>query len=388
MDISNFITTYDVVVPPDIIPEDYYRVSVEDYDCVLNSGNVKPTDIKLQELYTYTISKCREQLSPFTDKQLIELFGIYPVYSSRHELVDTLIDRLCLQGFFIPLKRTSSNEETLLFHPTSDQSILMIAYGTVFEYRLYEIDELYLSFHPEETPDGPIIFRRPESPLRIWNDTDILDLYRLLSFFIELPSQRGTQESRLSQIQKIIPIQASPQKLMSECTQLMTRIRQGLIRDFEMRPIITKFQDLSFDIQKQIFIWLHTLFYTGLYMRRWKGPNHPYPLRSEQTQSDDVPDLEVSHGLLLMESQRSALPPDGKTFVKELKLVRYYTGKPLGKYIVTSVYLDRILEKILDEEECIRMASTDIIVTANYYLDLLYMAPISDLDLNQLDHIS
>lgn len=189
-------------------------------------------------------------------------------------------------------------------------------------------------------------------------------------------------------MQKIIPIQANPQKLMSECTQLMTRIRQGLIRDFEIRPIIAKFRDLSFDVQKQIFIWLHTRFYTGLYMRRWKGPDHPYPLRSEQTRSDDVPDLEVSHGLLLMESQRSALPPDGKTFVQELKLVRYYTGKPIGKYIVTCVYLDRILEKILDVEECIRMASTDIIVTANYYLDLLYTEPIPDLDLNQLDPIS
>jgi len=99
MDISDFITTYDVVVPPDITPEDYYRVSVGDYDCILNSGKVETTDIKLKELYTYTISKCREQLNPLTDRQLIELFGIYPVYSSRHELVDTLIDRLCLQGF-------------------------------------------------------------------------------------------------------------------------------------------------------------------------------------------------------------------------------------------------------------------------------------------------
>lgn len=41
----------------------------------------------------------------------------------------------------------------------------MIAYGTVFEYRLYEIDELYLSFYPEETFDGPIIYIEDQNVL-------------------------------------------------------------------------------------------------------------------------------------------------------------------------------------------------------------------------------
>ena len=99
------------------------------------SGIIAP---KLDHPETITLA----YLSQLGDLEILNSLGILLIYRSRRDLLQQVLYLLENSGFFIPLRKESSNSLTTLLTDTSDKDVLFIAYGTLYDYRLYELDEL------------------------------------------------------------------------------------------------------------------------------------------------------------------------------------------------------------------------------------------------------
>ena len=82
-----------------------------------------------------------DYLSMFGDIELMRHFNCYIRYFSRFDLLSKLYRYLYRNSFFVPIIRKSVNMETLMLTPTEDYDQFMVAYGTIFNYQLYEPEE-------------------------------------------------------------------------------------------------------------------------------------------------------------------------------------------------------------------------------------------------------
>jgi hypothetical protein len=357
--IHECIDHFQMIVPPGINPDWYFHVSYPEYARVLSRSD-DHFRLNLGTLTRMSVDERRWLLLTYTDRELLDAFEILPAYSTRSELVTTLAERMDLNGFFIPLAIRCRNEKTTLLSLTREPGLILVGYGTVLSYWGYEMDELLGAFYPEGSSGGPIVYRRPERPQKTWSVEEMRDLYRLLG---SLPGSEA----------------------------LRYHLYQSFLRDPDngSTELINTFIQYSAEQKHYIDTWLKLLFDTAMYMRRWEGPGHPYPLRSYQTHVNEIPDVAVSQGLI--ELDRLTATFDGATlnFILALREVRHYqTTQLLGRYVVTTLPLTRILERIRNEEECIRMASSDLIISTNYYHELLFGSSFPDFEVSELQHIT
>lgn len=357
--VQDCIDHLQMIVPPTTSIEWYFHVSYPDYARVLSRTETHPV-LTLTTLASMTVDERRWLLLSYTDRELLDVFEILPAYSTRSELVTKLAERVDVPGFFIPLAIRCRNEKTTLFSSTREPSLILIGYGTVQNYWGYELDELLGAFYPEGSPGGPIVYRRPDRPEKSWLVEEIRDLYRLLG---SLP----------------------------DSDQLRHHLYQSFLRDQDhgSTELIDEFITYPEERKQNFAIWLQLLFETAMYMRRWLGPGHPYPIRSYETHSSEIPDVQVSRGLIELDSLTRSFDLPTQNFIRSLREVRYYqTTQLLGRYVVTTLPLSRIIERIRNEEECIRMASSDLIISANYYRELLFGSSFPDFEVSDLQHIT
>jgi hypothetical protein len=357
--IHECIDHFQMMVPPGINPDWYFHVSYPEYARVL-TRSIDHFSLNLNTLKQMSVDERRWLLLTYTDRELLDAFEILPAYSTRSELVTTLAERMDLNGFFIPLAIRCRNDKTTLLSYTREPGLVLIGYGTVLSYWGYEIDELRGAFYPEGSPGGPIIYRRPDRPQKIWSVEEMRDLYRLLG---SLPGSEA----------------------------LRYHLHQSFLRDPDngSTELIDTFIHYSEEQKHHIELWLQLLFETAMYMRRWEGPGHPYPLRSYQTHVNDLPDVAVSQGLINLDQLTTTFDVATQNFIRALREVRHYqTTQLLGRYVVTTLPLTRILERIQNEEECIRMASSDLIISTNYYHELLFGSSFPDFEVSELQHIT
>lgn len=121
-------------------PIDYFFANFLSYREVANRPKqLRPPDPNIPTTYHPLY------LSQFGDLEIFYYMGIFVPYSSRKELLKNVVDKLFNIGFFVPIKRTPTNHQTTLLTPISDNT-LMIAYGTIQKYRIYELEELNHAF--------------------------------------------------------------------------------------------------------------------------------------------------------------------------------------------------------------------------------------------------
>jgi hypothetical protein len=357
--ISNCIINLQMQVPPGVDPTWYFHISYPEYGYVLTRP-YPPPPLNVKSLIPATMEERRQILSAYTDHELLETLSMVPPYSNRTELIVTLAERISLPGFFIPLTRRCYNDRTILLSETQDSAVPLIGYGTVFRYRGYEVDEFLGAFYPEGSPGGPIMYRYPDRPQCVWSHHDIRDLYRLLPYF-------------------------------PNTDKLAQHLYQSFLRDPEAgtTELLNTFLNMSDQQKSAIETWLDCLFETAMYMRRWPGPGHPYPIQAHQTHSEEVPDIQVSQGLIKLNDLMEAADYITRKFLQDLREIRHYqTTLILGRYVVTKMPLLQILERIQQGDECIRMASSDLLITANYYRELLFGSGFAYFDLTELQHIT
>jgi hypothetical protein len=136
--------------------------------------------------------------------------------------------------------------------------------------------------------------------------------------------------------------------------------------------LLALYKNLDVNKQKMFRYALYSMFYAGMYARRWKGPQYPYPIYEKLTYARD--------------ENNKKIDPEPKT-IDELAKVLTYMEEHEGEDIIKSlpVYnytetmtsefkhkMNTFVRRVLKGEYCIRMASTILIGTAVYAIYILF----------------
>jgi len=314
-----------MLIPPHHDPEAYLLSNFIAYTQALS----RPAPAQIDWEYI-------ESFHQFTDCELQQQTGARVAYQSRIEHVQNLGSLVTNPGFFIPSAPFpwSRNTQTTLLTPLTDVKEA-IAYGTLRSYLVYEVDELRLAFSSIESS---FLFRRPDRPSESFPLGKIQGLYHLLPEGSPLHRQIG---------RGLILIEEQEEES----------------RSFLLgpeRPILRR--------------WLHVLFETGMYMRRWLGPGHPYPMTATATLIDVDPAILTTVSLDRLEAIREQMSPALQAFTLNLPSVE---GSTLAEEILSLRHGD----------SCIRVSSSTLTNSAHRYLQRFFLEGIPGFDPICLDEI-
>ena len=320
-----------------------------------------------------TASKIK-YFNQLTDNEILSTTNAYLPYTSRLDLVKKAASCIAYKGkskernnittdqFFTPIARKKEyilNHETIMGTDVQDLDTFMVAYGTATGYRLYEVDDLYGAFHVDED-DGTFDFRHPEDITQSFDQTSINRLVDLLK--------------------------AYPQN--DELDRLQERIQQGVAIMEEMieedEVVCKRLAQLDRHERETMKTLLIHIFEMGMYMRRWKGPGHPYPLIEEDTIIRGFdPEGLVIDTYSSINHIADNLSPTMNQFYNELPLVRYIKGKIKVSNLSTRPYIT----KVFSGKECIRMASIYLVSSGYHYLKVHFSHGIPGFDKQQIESI-
>ena len=330
-----------IVVPPGYNVASYLYANIVDYRQLFSELTEGEAEL-IRQPGTLSPGELLPLLHRTSDTALFHLLGAYVAYQSRSQLISRLSYLMTHQGFFVPLVRKPSNSETYLYESTSDETIFMVGYGTVYDYRCFSLDELLANFHQEDH-----------------------------HFLFHLP---GTQ--------KTVPL-----KELFQLRNLATIFQQDKLADL----IILGIQNMQADIPPlevssphRVIDYLFHLFQLGMYMRRWDGEGPPYPLAEKDTLRDYDPIPKTAAGLVTLNESYERLRPEERDFIDSIILFRYRRGE----LEVSGRSLIECLASIVRGEECIRSASSYLIGTAYYILAKRFRIIIRDFDPAKLNNIA
>lgn len=340
----------------------YLRDNIIQYrDVATRSPNLKMQD---RLSITLHFAKC------LTDYELLAVMSAYWVYNSREQLLLRFERLKQTPGWFVPLKqRWCQNEETTLLTETSDMTTFMVAFGTFALHHCYELGELAAGFHRRDNhhedeqgnevavADGDFVFTNPQGAA--FNREEVMALRELVTQY------RGQEDAQT----------------------LLDRIDQGLASLIEKtqydQGLVNMHRQLTTDDKTKIDQWLEQLFFTGMYLRRWQGPGHPYPIRHKETKTNIAPEVLSTPAIYRLTEIRNSLSSRGQAFVNDLRVVAFLTD---------SIVQDRnsigaMIRQVNNGTYCIRMASSRYVGTGFYYRRLLYHKAVANFDPRQVEHI-
>ena len=338
----------------------YIENNIVSYSKILIRGNMDP--IPLEVMIFMQPRDLHDYVSKLTDNEIFNGTQIYVSYNSRDELVANTISAIARPRFLYPVLRYATrahNQVTIMGTEITDVNTFMVGFGTALKYYIYELGELTAAFYrADET--GAMEFRRPENPRMKFTTADIEGLMVLLRCF-------------------------SP---TNEITTLLERINEGLIdarekitHDDTARAQLNAFGKPTKDLIKQ---YLYQVFYTGMYMRRWLGPGHPFPLKEDQTKAIKDPEDKVTHELRIIGDILEQMSADARNFCMTLKQCQYNKD---GSIEHGTAIFNTELDNVVKGFQCIRMASTRFIGTGLHYLRSLFRETVPGMNLAHLDRI-
>ena len=111
-----------------------------------------------------------------------------------------------------------------------------------------------------------------------------------------------------------------------------------------------------------------------MYMRRWKGPGFPYPVKEADTRGTDLTyEVKIKECVDVITNML-------KTHHLYYRLYAIDNNRKEGHFV-------SIFEKVKDGKYCIRSASKRFIATAVWYRLLLMGQAWPDVDINTIDRI-
>lgn len=267
------------------INEDNYLEIANEYGTLIPS-NLSPEESKnfvQQEISTYQNVFSRKQiafpsinflkqkgkndffeaLSVFTSQELIENYEPRSSFSNRSELFEVLYEDLQGAERWSLLKSSfAKNDDDI--HPIygcprkeidkNDQDDPTISYGKMRNYDCYQISELINSFNDY---DGTFIFRRPDYYLR---------------------EEKYFPISSITQLQSLLKYSKD-----SRFSALLEKIDYGIKRLHDAREKIAslsqEYKIFNEKEKKIVELYLTWVFCFGMWMRFWKCPGSPWPVK-------------------------------------------------------------------------------------------------------------
>lgn len=351
---NDILITFGIAVPLSYAGRirTYILENIVSYTSVLARKGL--TIVPLANLLFMSHTKLQQYFSELLDTEIFVNYGAYVPYNSRAELISNITNLVLESKFFTPCppsKELSVNKSTTISETEFDETDqFFLAYGKIGGYYTYEITELIGAFHRNE--GGVINFRRPQNTTLTFTLEEVKGLDKLLKCFNPSPN----------------------------ITELLSRIALG-ISEFEERTttdalFVTEFGRFSDSDKQHIRKFLHDIFYIGMYMRRWKGPPHPYPTKQEDTLVKEDPNDFVTELLKTTKYYLDGISKAVLSFCMRLKVCEYQNNHiECGNKEFITEWRD-----VLNAKRCIRQASTMYIGTAYHYLVVLFHERIPNLD--------
>lgn len=325
-------------------------------------------EITFEELDGANIPDFQHLILSLSDRKIFQIMQAEVPYSGREELITEVTNLFWPNGkkvfMYLPRPNTtrSSNTTTIMDTPITEIGPVMIGYGFLKGYRTYELEELYEAFYHDKESDMTV-FRKPEAPTTKFSLKEIFTLKKLLSYIRDLAPD-------------IID-------------RTLQRIEIGIRDNFEClesdKAILAKYQTLTDNEKQDITSYLHSLIESGMYMRRWLGPGHPYPILGKDTDLGDAPDFIVSQSLLKTKQILTDMTGRGRAFCHSLKLCHYSTN---GMIRIAIAPFQIEWQNVLNGEQCFRTSSVNFIGTGYHYLRRLCKIIIPELDPAKVEEIT
>jgi len=310
-------------------------------------------------------------LKRYTDSEIIENFGYVGGFETREMLIENIYITISEEGFMIfnEIDRNIAlNVETTMLDRVTDLPRPYLTFGTPFGYNVIGLDELIIAFREE---DGKFRFQN------IYGSA--LDNYTI---------------AQVSRLQTLLPMMKATNPQLTELVnQVLERVRIGIVRNIRrnrtidriMKEIERQTPELK-DLIKDLF---HKIFYAGMYMRRWLGPGNRYPVRDVQTQGGTNPEPRVIAILGEVFNLMEQIENSNQNLangIRELPDVDYNSSS--GDVIFRTEVLFNYVTRAAEGDYCIRQASRHLVISAYYYLSVIFSEIVPDFDPHSVDAIS
>jgi len=367
-DLRNLVQGFGMLVPEHLMTREirnYVLNWMPNYKDILT----RPAEIaSISELLVQIPDTVRELIQmflPYSDQEIIAFFGYISGFENRNVLIQNIYELITEEGFLV-LKdiqaNRATNVETVMLTELPDLMRPYLVFGSPLSYRVHELDEF----------------------IQAWSGGE----------FRKIVDEGNYTIAQVSKLQSLLPmIPKVNEQLRSKTDELLDIVQKGIIRTMrrsrEIDRFIRKVQIAPEEVQALIKSIFWKLFFTGMYMRRWRGPGNAYPTRSTMTRGGGNPEPKVviELGLLSdMLEQLSVVDGEMYTHMMEMPAITYNTGAHS-----LTIRRSYIFDKVGDVSQgnmCIRQASSDFTFSAHYYLSVIFSEVIPGFDPYDLESIS
>ena len=334
------------------------------------------------------ISMTASNLSWFADVEIESAFGIRPVLRADNFLI---FDHPLASGsshsyyerefFYLTDPRLSINQVTILGEEVINPQTMLVAYGYLDSFVSFDINELVSAF-PEsggfrQINGTEIIVKRKTKGISFTNPSyQITNYGQFNQYKIFSPSEvRSLQRVLRGLVRKVssknefLPHDHDNIRVLDE---LLIMIEDGIKQLEEngktiasIRNYILNCSNLEIALMKD---WFTELFNLGWYFRRWRGPGHPYPLKTISTEDKSIdPTVKGSLAVKTLNQVNKlycSMSRNMKRVVGRMDMMEN-TGRC---YFGRNSKLITLINDINKCLACIRVASRMLIITAAGYL--------------------
>jgi hypothetical protein len=372
-DVDGFAQALQMIFPVSVKTkeekEEYFFKNLKYYADIFTRPDeiIPPPDIT-----GMTKDRVKNILRQYTDEELADAYEITSHnWTSRKDFIDKLAEEARGGARWFYRKKNCTNENTVNIatgdrgRDKNDPTDPVISYGTMKEYRCYNISELELSFR--ETEVG-FQFAVPD-----WETGQ--------------PMQTFPIES-IRQLRQML-VDANDTALYGE---LIKKIDEGFAQmnnaGRRLRSLKAQYDAFPADRKELVRDYLAWMFLYAMWMRFWQGPGRIYPVIWKEGGGTTGAGGEYCElatrdvNVIYMQNVRTeilnAMPRDLEEWVLQLPRVRYnfQTGEPtLGQETI-----DFLIQKVIEGNFCLADASDKTGQTAYYLITRLFS--MNDAELN------
>jgi hypothetical protein len=260
-----------MIFPPQVETSEekkkYFLDNVKDYADIFRRPDAVPVPPPLEDV---PVDAATEILKKYSDDELFDAYDlILQTWTSRKDLLEKIVSTSKEGPKWSFRNRNCSNLQRLNVVtieepiPTDDPEDPILAYGTLSNYRCYQISELEDAF--KEDLNIGFVFNVPD-----WVSPGTPVSYTPPDYR-EFPLE-SMRELRSFLRQNLQPIYQP----------LLTKIEQGLVLknaiNARMGIYRQEYSQMVPEDQALVQEYIFLLFIMGMYMRFWKGPGHPFPM--------------------------------------------------------------------------------------------------------------
>lgn len=294
----------------------------------------KPPPLSIELLQTIPDNQMVNFLMAYTDNQLEDFFGPNK-FIIRSDMLVIIAEHILQSGWFIGTSYIPCGNQISIMtqEPINNQPFLVYGRFKPPQFTCYSIQDLEYTFNHYADQH---IYPNPYNTNQRFTKPDLLH------------------------IRNILP--NGPLKTMLGNIQILNQPAYLLQQYLDARP----------EIHQQVKNYFLQFFYLGMYLRRWKGPGHEYPLTQTLTEGDtflceqgfQTARLSTEAGIQLNDILQT-LPIELQNLISELYVMIKYNDT----YQRDTITIGEMIQQIGDAEYCIRIASSRVAYTGAVYLD-------------------